>query len=260
MILGLLKTLGAYRIYESYLANQISKGESPKHVGIILDGNRRWAKLRSIPEWLGHWYGAQLADEVLEWCRELKIKAVTLYVLSTENLDRSPDEVQQLFEVIGDKLNDLLTDPRIHAYRVKVKGIGNMTIIPAKLQDLLSKIEEATKNYDGLYLNIAIAYGGRHEIVEVMKKLAAQAKTGEIEPEMINEDLISKNLYTAYLPYPEPELIIRTSGEERLSGFLLWQSAYSELVFLDVYWPDFRKIDLMRAVRTYQQRSRRFGK
>lgn len=260
MLLGLLKTLGAYRIYESYLASQISKGEAPKHVGIILDGNRRWAKLRSIPEWLGHWYGAQLADEVLEWCRELKIKAVTLYVLSTENLDRPPEEVQQLFEVIGDKLNDLLTDPRIHAYRVKVKGIGNMAVLPTKLQDLLSKIEGATKNYDGLYLNIAIAYGGRHEIVEVMKKLAAKAKTGEIEPEMINEDLISKNLYTAYLPHPEPELIIRTSGEERLSGFLLWQSAYSELVFLDVYWPDFRKIDLMRAVRTYQQRSRRLGR
>ena len=260
MLLGLLKSLGAYWVYESYLADQISKGESPKHVGIILDGNRRWAKLRSIPEWLGHWYGAQLADEVLEWCRDLKIKAVTLYVLSTENLDRSPEEVHQLFEVIGDKLDDLLSDPRIHAYKVKVKGIGNLAVLPTKLQDLMAKIEEATKNHDGLYLNIAIAYGGRHELVEVMKKLAVKARAGEIEPDMINEDLISKNLYTAYLPYPEPELIIRTSGEERLSGFLLWQSAYSELIFLDVYWPDFRKIDLMRAVRTYQKRSRRFGK
>lgn len=260
MLLGLLKTLGAYRIYERYLADQISKGDAPKHVGIILDGNRRWARIRSIPEWLGHWYGAQLADEMLEWCRELKIKAITLFVLSTENLNRSPEEVQELFEVIGDKLEDLLTDPRIHTYEVKVKAIGNTSVLPQRLRDLLLKIEETTRNYGTLYLNIAIAYGGRYEIVDVVKKLAAKAKLGEIDPDQIDENMIAENLYTAHLPYPEPELIIRTSGEERMSGFLLWQSAYSELVFLDVYWPDFRKIDLMRAVRTYQKRSRRLGK
>lgn len=260
MLLGLLKSLGVYKAYEKYLSYEIAKGQSPKHVGIILDGNRRWAKMRSIPTWLGHWYGAQLADEVLEWCRELRIRAITLFVLSTENLARSPEEVQELFRVITDKLNELLTDPRIHAYKVRVKGIGDLSVLPKELQDLLAKIEEATKNHNSLYLNIALAYGGRYEIVDVVKKLASRVKQGEIEPYMISESMITENLYTAYLPYPEPDLIIRTSGEERLSGFLLWQSAYSELVFLDVYWPDFRKIDLMRAIRTYQKRARRFGR
>jgi len=260
LLLGLLKTLGVYRSYEKYLSYEIAKGDPPKHVGIILDGNRRWAKLRSIPAWLGHWYGAQLADEVLEWCRELRIKAITLFVLSTENMTRSPEEVQELFKVITRKLDELLTDPRIHAYKVRVKGIGNLAILPKELQDLLTKIEEATRDYDSLYLNIALAYGGRTEIIDVVKKLAVMAKKGEISPDSINEDVITQNLYTSYLPYPEPDLIIRTSGEERLSGFLLWQSAYSELVFLDVYWPDFRKIDLMRAIRTYQKRTRRFGR
>ena len=260
MLLGLLKTLGVYKAYEKYLSSEIAKGVSPKHVGIILDGNRRWARLRSIPTWLGHWYGAQLADDVLEWCRELRIRAITLFVLSTENMSRPPEEVQELFRVITDKLNELLTDPRIHAYKVKVKGIGNLVVLPNELQDLLAKIEEATKDYGGLYLNIALAYGGRSEIIDVVRKLAVRAKKGEISPESISEDTIAQNLYTSYLPYPEPDLIIRTSGEERLSGFLLWQSAYSELVFLDVYWPDFRKIDLMRAIRTYQKRARRFGR
>ena len=143
---------------------------------------------------------------------------------------------------------------------MKVKGIGNIEVLPSSLKDILSKLEKATEEYNSMFLNIAIAYGGQQELVDAIKKISGMVKLGSIDVSDIDERLIESCLYTSHLPQSEPDLILRTSGEKRLSGFLIWQSAYSELVFMDVFWPEFRKIDLMRAIRTYQSRLRRYGK
>jgi len=207
----------------------------------------------------GHLIGADNAEQVLEWCHDLHIKAVTLYVLSTENLQRPPDELKELYDVVERKLKELLNDERIHRYKIKVKALGRRELLPDSIKDLLQNLESTTQDYQGHFLSIAIAYGGRTEILDGVREIAQKVKIGKLNPDEITQKTVESHLYTAHLPNPEPELIIRTSGEERLSGFLLWQAAYSELVFTDVYWPDFRKIDLMRAIRTYQIRNRRFG-
>jgi len=260
MLEGALRVLGVYRVYESRLKSQIEKEEIPSHIGIILDGNRRWAAGRGFADGLGHLEGANRAEELLDWCHELKIKTVTLYVLSTENLDRSPEELADLFKLIEARLGNLLTDERITRYRVRVRGIGQLGLLPQSIRDLLNAIEEKTAGFSDHYLNIALAYGGRAEITDMVRSVAQDVKAGRILPDQIGEDTIASRLYTSYLPNQEPDMIIRTSGEERMSGFLLWQGAYSELVFMDVYWPAFRFIDLLRAVRTYQKRRRRYGK
>ena len=162
--------------------------------------------------------------------------------------------------IAEEKLRKILTDGRIHKNRVRVKVIGRMGLLPKSLQELIREVEEATKDYDQHFLNVALAYGGRAEIVDATKKIALEIESGRLKPDAIDEQVFENHLYTAHLPKQDPDLIIRTSGEERLSGFLLWQSAFSELCFLDVYWPEFRRIDLLRAIRTYQQRKRRFGK
>ena len=260
MLYSLLKMSGVYKLYSRYLRNQIKRGEHPKHVGLILDGNRRWGKSTNNPRWLAHLLGADNAEDVVNWCNELGIRTVTLYVLSTENIQRENDELKELYNLIEERLRRMLEDDRIHDKRIRVKGIGRLEYLPSSIRDLLDRIDKMTEKYDNYFLNIALAYGGRTEILDVMKIIAHKSRRGEIEPSEINAKFVEENLYTAHLPNPEPDLIIRTSGEERLSGFLLWQSAYSEFVFLDVYWPDFRKIDLMRVIRTYQKRSRRIGK
>lgn len=257
---GLLRATGAYKFYENRLRWQVEDGPIPGHIGIILDGNRRWAQDRRYSVDAGHAYGADVVEKLLDWCHDLRIRSITLYVLSTENLQRTADEVQELFRLIEERLTKLLADERIYKYRVRVKGIGKFDLLPASLLKVLRQVEESTANFDGHFLNIAIAYGGRTEITDVVRSIADDVKVGALTPEEINEETISKRLYTAYMPNPEPDLIIRTSGEERMSGFLLWQGAYSELIFLDVYWPAFRKIDLLRAIRTYQKRKRRLGK
>ncbi len=162
--------------------------------------------------------------------------------------------------LIEARLNKLLTDDRIYKYRARVKAIGKVDLLPHSIRSLLTKIEERTMQFDQHFLNIAIAYGGRTEITDMVKSIAEDVKGGRLSVEEISQETISQRLYTSHLPNPEPDLIIRTSGEERLSGFLLWQGAYSELVFTDAFWPDFRKIDLMRAIRTYQKRQRRLGR
>jgi tritrans,polycis-undecaprenyl-diphosphate synthase [geranylgeranyl-diphosphate specific] len=162
-------------------------------------------------------------------------------------------------EIATEKLQEILTDERIRKNEVRVKVIGRVGLLPKSVQELISKVETATRDNKQHFLNIAFAYGGRAEIVDATRKIAQKIEKGELKPDAINEEIFAEHLYTAYLPKQDPDLIIRTSGEERLSGFLLWQSAYSELFFLDVYWPDFRRIDLLRAVRTYQKRKRRFG-
>ncbi len=254
------KHSGLYNIYEKRLESQIVKNSLPNHIAIILDGNRRWAKFNFMGVRRGHFKGADKAEELLNWIHDLGIRITTLYVLSTENLDRKDDEVDNIYHLLQIKLERLLDDTRIHKRRMKIKAIGNVKLLPADLQEILRKLEENTADYDSMFLNIAIAYGGQEELVDAVKKIALMARMGELCVEDINEKIIESCLYTSHLPQPEPDLILRTSGEKRLSGFLIWQSAYSELVFMDVFWPEFRKIDLMRAIRTYQRRKRRYGK
>lgn len=248
-----------YKIYEKVLWNQISNGKKPEHIGIILDGNRRWASERLMVPWIGHEFGADKVEDLLEWCLELGVKTVTLYVFSTENFQRPPTEVGKIMNLLEKKLIKILEDERIYKNEIKIKAIGRTYLLPSRLQDIIHHSEENTKKYDGLYLNIAVAYGGRAEIIDATKQIAKDVKEGKININEIDERAIEERLYTSHLPKPDPDLIIRTSGEERLSGFLLWQSAYSELCFLDAFWPDIRRIDLWRVIRTYQQRQRRFG-
>ena len=248
------------KLYEHMLWELIKKGEAPKHIGVILDGNRRWAILKVLAIMNGHDMGAKKTDDFLDWCFNIgKIQIVTLYIFSTENFRRPLDEVENIMDLLEKYLTQLLKDKRIQDRRVRVKIIGRTELLSPKLQGLIRKLEKTTSNYENFYLNLAIAYGGRAEIVDAFREIAQQIAQGKISPENIDEGLIEKHLYTHFLPYPHPDLVIRTSGEERLSNFLLWQSAYSELCFLDVYWPSFRKIDLLRAIRVFQQRHRKTG-
>jgi tritrans,polycis-undecaprenyl-diphosphate synthase [geranylgeranyl-diphosphate specific] len=260
MLEGLLSVLGIYKLYEKWLWYQVKEGKKPEHVAIILDGNRRWASNNAMIPWVGHRQGANKVDELLDWCIDLDVKFITLYAFSTENFNRSPKEVEAIMKLIEEKLRSILENERIHENKVKVKAIGRLDLLPDSIQKIIKRVEESTKMYSDRLLNVALAYGGRAEIVDATKKIARKALEGELNPEKINEKLFEKYLYTAHMPRQDADLIIRTSGEERLSGFLSWQSAYSELCFVDVNWPDFRHIDLLRAVRTYQRRKRRFGK
>ena len=260
MLEGLLSILGIYKVYEKWLWLQVRDGKKPEHVAIILDGNRRWAFHKSLIPWIGHRHGANKIDELLDWCIELDVKFVTLYAFSTENFCRPPKEVEEIMRLIEEKLLSILENERIHENKIRVKAIGRLDLLPKSTQEVIQRVEEATKMYTDRFLNVALAYGGRAEIVDATKKIAKKAVKGELNPDKINEKLFEKYLYTAHMPKQDADLIIRTSGEERLSGFLSWQSAYSELCFVDVNWPDFRLIDLLRAVRTYQRRKRRFGK
>ena len=259
MLPTLLKAIGAYTFYEKWLEGVVTSEEMPEHVGIILDGNRRWGFEKYKDHLNGHYYGAKTAEDFLIWCLDLGIRTVTLYVFSTENFQRPSDEVKVVLSIIEDEVRKLLTDNRLHEYKVHIKAIGRLELLPESLQIALSDVEKATDHYSEHYLNIAVAYGGRAEIVDAAKRIIDEVQSGHLDKKSVNEDMFTKYLYTSHLPNPYPELIIRTSGEERLSGFLIWQSAYSEFVFLDVYWPEFRRIDLLRAVRTYQRRTRRFG-
>lgn len=244
--------------YERVLWRQIKDGNMPEHLAVILDGNRRYARQRGLTPWIGHQYGAEKVKDFLDWAFDAGIKVVTLYVFSTENLTRTRKEVEEIMKLAVEKFEEILKDARIHKHKVKVKAIGRINILPESVQAAIRRAEEATKHYDKYQLNVAIGYGGRAEIVDAIKEIANKVKTGKIAVDDIDEKLIENHLYTSGIP--DPALVIRTSGEERLSGFLLWQSAYSELYFCDVYWPSMRKIDFWRALRTYQMRERRFGK
>jgi len=259
MFQTLLKLIGAYKLYEKWLEQVINKDKIPAHIAIIMDGNRRWAAERGLEPWLGHKIGADKVEEVIKWCLNLGIRVITLFVLSTENFNRSRKELEELFNLLKEKALKYLNNDLVHKHRIRIKIIGKRKLLPENVREALEKLEDATKNYDGLFVNLAIAYGGRAEITDAARNLARDVVSGKIKLEEINEETIGRYLYTADLPFQEPDVIIRTSGEERISNFLLWQSAYSELVFLDVYWPEFRKIDLMRAIRIYQSRARRFG-
>jgi tritrans,polycis-undecaprenyl-diphosphate synthase [geranylgeranyl-diphosphate specific] len=259
MLKKILSLIGAYKLYEKWLWIQVKNGAKLEHIAIILDGNRRWASENELNPWLGHKKGAETVEQLLDWCEKLGVKFVTLYAFSTENFRRSSQEVEKIMQIAEEEFRKLLTDERIHRDKVHVKVIGRVNLLPQSLQQLIADVENATKDYDNRFLNFAFAYGGRAEILDAAKMIAEKVRDGELKLDDVNESMFEKHLYTAHMPKQEPDLIIRTSGEERLSGFLLWQSAYSELAFLDVYWPDFRLIDLLRAIRTFQTRKRRYG-
>jgi tritrans,polycis-undecaprenyl-diphosphate synthase [geranylgeranyl-diphosphate specific] len=232
----------------------VRNGFKPEHIAIILDGNRRWASEKALDPWFGHEKGAEKVDALLDWCLKLNVKSITLYAFSTENFARSKEEIEEIMRIAEGEFRKILTDERIHKNKVRVKVIGRVNLLPENLQQLIMDVERATENYDDHFLNIAFAYGGRAEIVDAARKIAEKVKEGKLIPEKVDEQTFEQFLYTSHMPKQDPDLISRTSGEERLSGFLLWQSAYSELCFLDVYWPDFRFIDLLRAVRTFKNR------
>jgi short-chain Z-isoprenyl diphosphate synthase len=251
-----------YHFYERRLAREVAWRPKPRHIGIILDGNRRHGRSRGITAPRAVYdLGAEKLDEVLDWCAELAIPTVSLWVFSTDNFRRPPAEVSGILAAVEAKLSRLARDPAIHERRVRVRAIGCLRLLPQPVLDAIAAAERATGGYDGMELNIAVAYGGRQEIADAVQALlndltAKGASLGEAI-QRITPEAITRHLYTAGLP--DPDLIIRTSGEVRLSGFLLWQSVHSEFYFTDVLWPAFRKIDFLRAIRSFQQRQRRFG-
>ena len=248
-----------YKLYEPVLWSQIKNGPRPQHIGLIVDGNRRFARVKGLATTNeGHNAGSQKLEDFLRWCWRLDIKIVTLYGFSTENHKRSEDEVDYLMDLILRKLKQYQVDPVIRQERVKIKVIGQRDNLSDEMIREIQKTEELTKDHDRFQLNIAVSYGGRAEIVDAVKKIGEKIRDGDIAVDDIDEKVFESFLYTEGIP--DPDLIIRTSGEERLSGFLIWQSAYSELYFTEVYWPAFRMIDFWRAIRVYQQRERRFGR
>ena len=251
-----------YFLYARRLLREIAARPTPRHVGIILDGNRRHGRAVGVTDSRQVYdLGARKLDEVLAWCAELAIPTVTLWVLSTDNFRRPAGEVSEILAAIAAKLDQLSRDPAIHRRRVRVRAIGCLEMLPAPVLAAIADAEAATCGYDGMELNIAVAYGGRQEISDAVRGLlqGVAAGGGSLAEAIdgVSPEAIAGHLYTAGLP--DPDLIIRTSGEVRLSGFLLWQSAHSEFYFTDVHWPAFRRIDLLRAIRAYQQRQRRFG-
>lgn len=249
--------------YEQKLAREVKEhGKMPRHLGLILDGNRRFAKAAGMQRELGHSFGADKAHEVLQWCLELGIPAATIWVLSTDNKGREPAELAHILGLLAREARQLAVDPRIHGNRVRVRAIGQHDNFPPEVLSALNNLEESTAHYDGMRLNIAVGYGGREEIADavqtyLLKEAAAGKTLAEVAQAITPED-IGAHLYAA--DQPDPDFIIRTSGEIRLSGFMLWQSVYSEYYFCDVYWPGFRRVDFLRALRDFQGRDRRFGK
>ena len=247
-----------YRLYEWYITRDLKPEKMPKHVAIIMDGNRRYSKLQGNMDVIkGHEIGVDTLEKVLDWSIELGIEIITVYAFSTENFNRPEHEVEGLMKLFVKNFKRLVDHEKIHRNEVKVKVVGKTELIPESVREAIKEAEDATAQYDKRLFNIAIGYDGRLEIIDSFKKIIKQVQAGEITIDDVDEELVSKNLYTGGLD--DPNLIIRTSGEERLSGFLLWQSSYSELYFCETLWPELRKVDFIRAIRSYQERERRFG-
>lgn len=247
-----------YNIYEDQLEQEVITGPMPNHIAIIMDGNRRYAKELGLDTREGHIAGKDKIRDVLDWCLKLGVKNLTVYAFSTENFNREESEVNFLMELIEKAMREMADDPKVTEYRVKIQALGEKELLPEALVDAIQYAEEKTKDFGDYTFSMAIAYGGRQEIVSAFRDIAEKVKEGEISVDDINEEMVSQYLYTTGMP--DPDLVLRTSGELRISNFLLWQMAYSELYFTDVYWPSFRYIDLLRAIRSYQQRARRYGK
>ncbi len=242
-----------HKIYELKLLKEVKRFPPPKHVAFIMDGNRRYAKKRGLPVYIGHFFGSKKAEEVLKWCLELKIKTVTAYAFSTENFRRSEEEKINLFKLIEKELRKLIEDKRIHKNRVRVRIVGKRELLPENVRKVVHELEEATKDYDRYNLNIALAYGGRQELVDAIRCVLKLVEDGKIKPEGIDHSTIERFLYSDN-GYESVDILIRTGGEQRLSNFLPWQTTNCLAYFCDVYWPEFRKIDFLRAVRMWQRR------
>lgn len=227
----------------------------PKHIAIIMDGNRRWAKNKGIPVSLGHKEGAKTLEKIVRYANKIGIKYITVYAFSTENWKRTEEEVSALMNLMQSYLDDY--SKRADSENIKVKILGSRQGLSEKMKDLIEKCMERTKNNTGVTFNIALNYGGRDEIIRAVKSIAEKVKENEINIEDITEQTISDNLYTKN--QPDPDLLIRTSGEIRLSNFLPWQLVYTEFVFVEKNWPDFNEQDLDEAIKIYQKRNRKFG-
>ena len=246
---------GLFKKKSKELFDQLDMNSLPVHIGIIMDGNGRWAKKRGLPRSAGHRMGAKVLEQITRDAGHLGIKFLTVYAFSTENWARPKDEVDALMKLLGEYLDDykrLIGDEDI-----RVRIIGSKSGLSDDILKKIEIVENATVNNSAITLNIALNYGGRDEIVHSVRKIASEIKNGTLNPEDINESTISSNLFTNYMP--DPDFIIRPSGEQRLSNFLLWQSAYSEFWYSDINWPDFTRDDLIRAIVDYQSRNRRFG-
>ena len=229
----------------------------PKHLAIIMDGNRRFAWRSNLATHVGHRIGKQRLEAVLDWVLELGIPWFTVYALSTENLNRPEKELKTLFKLYIDGLKSIADDPRIHKNNVRVQIIGHRDLLPKDVNDAIDYAESQTKDYEDFVFTVCLAYGAREEMIRAIQTIADLHAKGSLPLDSITQETVSEHLYTAEMP--DPDLVIRTSGEERISNFLLWQMAYSELYFTDVFWPSFKKKDLLKAVQTYQMRKRRFG-
>lgn len=228
----------------------------PEHIAIILDGNRRWAKQRNLPTLQGHTEGANNLEKIASYCNKIGVKYLTVYAFSTENWKRSEEEVGYLMKLFEKYLEDF--ENKFKNSNARIRLAGGIERLPEKLQEGIRRVEERTKDNNGITLNLCINYGGRDEIVNAAKILAEQVKNGELAIEDITEDLFAKHLRTK--DAPDPDLMIRAGGEQRLSGFLLWQTSYSELYFAEKLWPDFNEMELEKAIDEYNNRKRNFGK
>ncbi len=245
-----------YGLYARRVEWRLDHDQVPKHIGVILDGNRRWARAAGGTTAEGHIAGANKIRELLGWCTETDVKVVTLWLLSTDNLNRPDDQLQPLLRIIEGAVRDLAADGRW-----RVHHVGTLDLLPAQTQTVLKEAEEATRHVNGIIVNVAVGYGGRQEIADAVRSLlldhASRGTTFEELAEVVDIEMIAEHLYTR--GQPDPDLVIRTSGEQRLSGFMLWQSAHSEYYFCEVFWPAFRKVDFLRALRDYAARHRRYG-
>ncbi len=251
---GIRKVL--YPAYERRLFRRLPAGRLPKHVGVMLDGNRRWAKAVGRDTAHGYRAGAANISPLLEWCEEVGVEVVTLWLLSTDNLNRPADQLGGLLSIIEDAVADLAAQGRW-----RLNPVGALDLLPAETAERLKEAADATRAVDGIIVNVAVGYGGRREIADAVRALlhehASKGTSIEELAEILDVEHIAEHLYTK--GQPDPDLVIRTSGEQRLGGFLLWQSAHSEFYFCEAYWPDFRRVDFLRAVRAYAERERRFG-
>ncbi|MDD2936215.1 MAG: polyprenyl diphosphate synthase [Candidatus Methanomethylophilaceae archaeon] len=258
MSISNILTSRAYSAYEAMLRKEVLASPVPKHIAVIMDGNRRYAEERGETREEGHRLGSEKLEEVLDWCVEDGVRFLTVYAFSMENFNREMDEVDYLMDLLRNSLIKFAESPRVHEKKVRLRVLGDVTMLPEHVREAADYAYEKTKDYSDYHFNMAIAYGGRQEIIAAVKTVARKVADGEMEVEDIDEKVLSEHMYAS--DTPDPDLVLRTSGEVRISNFLLWQLAYSELYFTDVYWPGFRYIDFLRAIRTYQQRGRRYGK
>ena len=237
------------------LSKKIDKHKVPEHVAIIMDGNGRWATRRGLPRSFGHNQGVIVLKEIIKASKKLGCKVLTVYAFSTENWTRPPKEVDFLINLFKEVLRKEIKE--IHQESIKIKFMGDLTPFPESLKKIIRNSESLTKNNNNFLLNVCVNYGGRQEIVKVAKELALKSFSGEIKPSEVNEELFNSELSTRGIK--DPELLIRTSGERRISNFLLWQLAYSEIYISEVFWPDFNEYEFLKAIIDYQSRNRRFG-